>query len=158
MQDLRNPLDPDGGRSGRSARRAGALGSRVVVALGLFVICLPAVATAETIAVPSGQPVEWLDMIRDETGPDVWIARFRFLAPEIAHEGGSIGFAEAEKDMEVLCTSFALPQVEGADPMPEQIIISLADRRIEFGASDPEATQYFDGFRPENGGCVWEGF
>ena len=34
-------------------------------------------------------------------------------------------------------------------PQPSQIVISLADRPVPFGQPDPEATQFFEAFRPE---------
>jgi len=42
--------------------------------------------------------------------------------------------------------------------MPDQIIIVLSDREVEFGVADPDATQYFEAYRPEDGACFWEGF
>jgi hypothetical protein len=43
-------------------------------------------------------------------------------------------------------------------PIPSQIIISLEDRPVPFGEADPEAVQYFEAFRVENGACIWEVF
>jgi len=84
--------------------------------------------------------------------------RFRFLAPEIAREGGRIEFAQAEEDMKFLCESYALPRIAENGPKPTQIIISLSDRIVEFGSVDPAATQFFEAYRPEDTTCIWEGF
>ncbi|MEM9639279.1 MAG: DUF6497 family protein, partial [Pseudomonadota bacterium] len=60
------------------------------------------------LEVPSGQPVELYEVLIDEVGADTWL-RFRFLAPEIARNGGSVDFAQAEPDLEHLCQAVALP-------------------------------------------------
>ena len=51
---------------------------------------------------------------------------------------------------------FALPRIPGIGPQPSQLIISMADRALPFGEAAPEAIQYFEAFRLENGQCVWE--
>ncbi|MGB8623392.1 MAG: DUF6497 family protein [Paracoccaceae bacterium] len=115
-------------------------------------------AAEEAIDVPSGQPVFFLDVIRGEAGPAGLTARFRFVAPQIAKQGGSVGFEEAEADMAFLCESYALPRISDTGPEVSQIVISLSDRPIAFGEADPEVTQFFDAYRPEDGACIWEGF
>lgn len=107
---------------------------------------------------PSGQPVAFQDLILDETGAAGMTARFRFVTPEIARDGGSIGFDRAEGDMLALCEIFALPRIHDMTPAPDQIVISLSDRPVTFGTAAPEATQFFEAYRPEGGACVWEGF
>lgn len=110
------------------------------------------------IDVPSGQKVQFLDTIWGQPGPDGLTVRFRFVAPAIAREGGTVPFDVAEADMAHLCETYALPRLSGMGPKPAQIIISLSDRALEFGAAAPEATQYFEAYRPEDGTCAWEGF
>ena len=61
-------------------------------------------------------------------------------------------------DIEALCADFALPYLRDNNTQVTRIVISMADRELEFGATDPEATQFFDMFRPENGSCIWEDF
>ena len=81
-----------------------------------------------------------------------------FLAPEINLETGSVDFLAAADDIAWLCQNFALSHVTDEGPMPSQIIISLEDRPVPFGEADPDAVQYFEAFRVENGACIWEVF
>jgi hypothetical protein len=111
-----------------------------------------------TIEVPSGQPITLLDVIWNVPGPLGMATRFRFLAPAIARGEGSVDFEVAAADMMHLCQNFARPKVLGADLAPTQIIISLSDRDVPFGQSDPDATQFFEAYRLENGACIWEVF
>lgn len=113
---------------------------------------------ADAIELPSGQVVTLLDVIWNEPGPEGLTTRFRFLAPEIASEGGTVDFDAAVEDMAHLCQDYALPRVEGNLPPPRQIIITLTDRPVTFGEAAPEATQYFEAYRIEDGLCIWEIF
>jgi Family of unknown function (DUF6497) len=119
-------------------------------------VVIPAEDTA-FVDVPSGQPVTLIDTVLNEPGPAGVTIRYRFLAPEIA-PGASISFDTAVIDIAALCDSYALPRLTDTDPAPDQIIISLSDRLVPFGQTDPEATQYFEAYRIENGTCVWELF
>lgn len=126
------------------------------VAIGLAV---PGPIAADTaIEVPSGQSVTWVDSIMDAPGPDGLTVRFRFLAPAIARNGGTVDAEAAQADMAWLCENFALSRIASTGPQPSQIVISLSDRPVDFGQPDPEATQYFEAYRPEDGACVWEPF
>lgn len=107
-------------------------------------------------AVPSGQPVEVYEVLTDTVGAESWV-RFRFLAPEISRSGGSISFAEAEQDLEHLCVEVALPYLAEYDLTADVVAVTLLDRPLAFGVSDPEATQFIDIFRVSSGTCVWEG-
>lgn len=109
--------------------------------------------------VPSGQEVRLQEVIWNAPGPDGAAVRFRFVAPAIARDGGGVGFEAAARDMLHLCQTLALPRIAAAGAEPQgQIIISLADREVPFGASDPQATQFFEAYRVENGSCIWEAF
>lgn len=109
------------------------------------------------VSVPSGQSVTLQDVILNVPGTDGIAARFRFVAPAIA-PGGGIDMATASTDMQTLCDSFALPRVKDNTPLPQQIIISLSDRPLPFGQSSPEAVQFFESYRIEDGSCQWEMF
>ena len=111
-----------------------------------------------TIELPSGQLVKLVETIWNTPGPQGLATRFRFLAPEINHASGSVDFQAAAEDIAWLCQNYALSRVTDAGPMPGQIIISLEDRPVPFGEADPEAVQYFEAFRVENGVCIWEVF
>lgn len=122
------------------------------LALALTLAATPALA----IDVPSGQPVELREVLVDDLGDEVWL-RFRFIAPEIAREGGSITYATAEPDFMHLCETLALPYIAEYALSGDVIVISLADRDTEFGLPDPDATQFFEAFRPVDNTCIWEG-
>ena len=108
------------------------------------------------VAVPSGQEVTLQDVIWNTPGPEGLTMRFRFIAPAIAREGGSVPFEIAAEDMLDLCQNFALPRVSSVGPVPGQIIVSLSDRPVVFGEADPEATQFFEAFSVVEGQCQWE--
>ncbi len=109
------------------------------------------------IMVPSGQEITLQDVIWNAPGPDGLALRFRFLAPGIA-PGGGVEFETASADMQHLCDAYALPRVAEQGPHPEQVIISLSDVAVPFGEAAPEATQFFESYRIEDGACVWEMF
>lgn len=112
----------------------------------------------EEIKVPSGQRITFIETVRDAPGPDGLTYRFRFLAPDIARTDGTVTDEMAFEDMAALCVEYALPHLSNIGPRPSQIIISLADRPVPFGAPDPDATQFFEAFHPEDGACIWDGF
>ena len=84
--------------------------------------------------------------------------RFRFLAPAIARDGGSVDADTAGRDMDYLCNAFALRHLPKDDPKPAEIIISLSDRDVPLGQDDPDATQFFSSYQIEDGACEWEMF
>jgi hypothetical protein len=110
------------------------------------------------IPVPSGQPVSLQEVVWNVPGPDGMTLRFRFIAPEIARNGGSVDYDTASADMVYLCTHYALPKLAQYGPQPTQIVISLSDRDVPFGETTPEATQYFDAYSYQDGACIWEMF
>jgi len=109
----------------------------------------------EAVPVPSGQAVSLLDVVLDDDG---MAARFRFVAPAIAKDGGSVDFETASADMAHLCQAFALPRLVETGVAPAQIIISFSDRPVPFGEAAPEATQFFEAYRIEGDACIWEAF
>lgn len=110
------------------------------------------------IPVPSGQPVTLQDVIWNAPGPEGLTVRFRFVAPQIARDKGSVDYALAAEDMAHLCQTYALPRIAEFGPHPSQIIISLSDVALPFGDAAPEATQFFDAFSHQDGVCIWEMF
>ncbi|WP_245972404.1 DUF6497 family protein [Rhodovulum iodosum] len=127
------------------------------VLLGVAVAAGPVLGQA-TIDVPSGQPVSLIETVWGEPGPTGLTLRFRFLAPEIARDGGAVDFETAAEDMAYLCEAYALPRLSELGARPSQIVISLSDRPLPFGTADPEATQFFEAYSPEGDRCIWEGF
>jgi len=61
-------------------------------------------------------------------------------------------------DIVWLCENWVLPRIASPAPRPSQIVISLADREVAFGALDPEAVQVFEAFRlpSDRDACEWE--
>lgn len=113
---------------------------------------------SEPINVPSGQAVTLLEAVSNVPGNNGPALRFRFLAPAIAREGGSIDADTAGSDMDHLCNTFALKNLPADDLKPIEIIISLSDRDVPLGEDDPEATQFFNSYKIEDGACQWEMF
>ena len=143
---------PGRGRGGIAWRiGAGAVG---IIMLGSGAIG----QEGELLAVPSGQEVRYLDTVQSAPGPEGLAVRFRFVAPAIARETGTVGAEAAQADMEWLCNSFALPRLPATGPAPSQVIVSLSDRAVAFGETAPEATQFFEAFAVVDGRCVWEAF
>lgn len=110
------------------------------------------------IVTPSGQTVTLAEVVWAAPGPEGLTTRFRFVAPAIAVEGGTVGFDAAAEDMLWLCQTFALPRIALTGPVPAQIVISLSDRDVAFGQAAPEATQFFEAYSIEDGVCVWQVF
>ena len=90
------------------------------LALALTLAATPALA----IDVPSGQPVELREVLVDDLGDEVWL-RFRFIAPEIAREGGSVTYATAEPDFMHLCETLALPYIDEYGLNGDVVVLSL---------------------------------
>ncbi|MGJ8616077.1 MAG: DUF6497 family protein, partial [Sulfitobacter sp.] len=63
----------------------------------------------------------------------------------------------AAADMFELCATLALPYIAQYELESQIIVVSFADRITEFGVSDPDATQFFEAFRPQGDTCIWEG-
>ena len=110
------------------------------------------------LVVPSGQPVTLQDVIWGQPGAEGLTARFRFVAPEISQNGGSVGFEVAIVDMDFLCDSYALPRVlTQTGPKPSQIIVSFAEEPVEFGLIT-DAMQFIETYSFDSNRCIWEGY
>ncbi len=116
------------------------------------------------VTVPSGQQVLLSEVLLDETPGALW-ARFRFVAPAISRlgalsdgAGAAMDFQRSAADMEHLCDSLALDYLRKHELAASMVVISFSDRPVEFGTADPEATQFFEAYRPDDGGCIWEAF
>jgi len=131
-------------------------GRGCVLTAFLLLIAVPAVAQND-YSVPSGQVVTLREILIDEATGATWL-RFRFLAPAIARVGGAVTPVAAAQDMDHLCREIAAPYAEAQGLTPERVVISLSDRDLAFGETNPDATQFFDVFRLEDGLCIWEEF
>lgn len=119
----------------------------------------PGLIPAEgALSVPSGQEISLEDVVWDAPGPGGLTVRFRFVTPAIGRAAATVDFDTASADMAWLCQNYALPRLPATGPQPSQIVISLSDRAVPFGEADPEATQFFEAYRVEDGACIWEMF
>ncbi|GKY88346.1 DUF6497 family protein [Sinisalibacter aestuarii] len=135
------------------------VGRRAGATLLAALVAAPALAEgAGGIALPSGREVTFHDVIWGEPGPSGLTVRFRFLEENLAGIVDAVPYDEIEADMHFLCESYALSRISNIGPQPHTVMISVSDRPVEFGEADPDATQIFEAYRPEDGACVWEGF
>ncbi|GIT90544.1 hypothetical protein JANAI62_09990 [Jannaschia pagri] len=131
-----------------SARRVAAL------ALAAGLTAAPAAADG----VPSGQPIVLWQVLWERVEGQGTQAILRFIAPGVARDGGAIDYDTARTDMDWLCDTHGLP-VAGLDyARSDSIVITLMDRAVARGTTDPAATQYFAVYEVENGSCVAEDF
>ncbi|WP_210530344.1 DUF6497 family protein [Rubellimicrobium arenae] len=84
------------------------------------------------------------------------LARFRLLVPGLGGEGAS--YDDVAGDFAWLCESLALPALDANGWRPVEVVIALSDREVAFGATDPEAVQFFEGFRIDDGTCIGQAF
>ncbi len=111
---------------------------------------------AQSFETPSGQQVTLEEVLLDENPGELW-ARFRFLAPDL-RRAGDVDPQAALDDMQHLCDAIAAPYLVERDIAPARIVISLSDKIVPFGETDPSAMQVFEMFRPEDASCIWEEF
>ena len=129
--------------------------SNKILVLGLL---LPGIGFAASLDLPSGTQAALHEVLLDKVGTEDYV-RFRFVAPAIDRDMElAPDHAALEGDFPHLCTAIALPYMTEHGLSADKIVISLADRVTDFGIADPEATQYFEQFRAENGDCIWEAF
>jgi hypothetical protein len=89
-------------------------------------------------------------------GPLSGLARFRLVVPNLGGEGAS--FEDVVADFPWLCEEVALPALAANGWTPTEVVVSLSDRETAFGTPDPEAVQFFEGFRIADGACVPQAF
>lgn len=115
-------------------------------------------APVGALDLPSGLKVTLSEVLVDPVGSETWL-RFRFLSPQVARgTTGAFEFAQIEGDFQAICDGLAMPYMAQHGLNADKIVISISDRKVPFGVSDPEATQFFEQFRAENGLCIWEAF
>ncbi|MEP4197565.1 MAG: DUF6497 family protein [Aliishimia sp.] len=132
----------------------GVRGAVLSAVLPLSLLAQPAMA----VDLPSGLSPDLSEVLVDQVGLQTWL-RFRFVVPQIGQDAtDALSFDQIKDDFPVMCAHLALPYMSKYDLTADIIVISFADRHVEFGVSDPDATQYFEQFRSENGDCIWEAF
>jgi hypothetical protein len=112
----------------------------------------------DPVAVPSGQALTLHEVIVDAPSPDTAIYRFRYLAPAIARDSGTMTFDTSIDDMQHLCDTYALPRLTAPLPEKLEVIVSFADIPVPFGETNPDATQFVVAFHIEDGRCILEPF
>lgn len=108
---------------------------------------------------PSGQEVVPLDMELERQGDgQVWLV-LRYLAPRIARETGDLGYDDVIADLGALCAGPGLAAAAQAEATggaaPDQIVVTLMDRPVPRGATDPGATLFIEAYTPGPEGCTW---
>lgn len=88
--------------------------------------------------------------------PESGLARFRLVVPGLGGEGAD--YDRVAGDFAWLCAELALPALAANAWTPTEVVIALSDRETAFGVLDPEAVQFFEGFRVEGGACVPQAF
>ena len=123
-----------------------------------FILTTLVTATGSSaLELPSGQSVTLSEVLIDRVADEDWL-RFRFVAPAIARTNGTVGYADAAADFAVLCADLARPYMAEQGLSAQVVVISLMDRPVPFGQSDPDATQFFEAYRIEDDACVWQAF
>lgn len=115
-------------------------------------------AQAQVVELPSGLTPSLSEVLVDQVGDETWL-RFRFVAEALDPQAdASVEFAAIEGDFALICADLALPYAAKHALQADKIVVSVADRFVEYGKTDPAATQYFEQFRITDGDCIWEGF
>jgi hypothetical protein len=84
------------------------------------------------------------------------LARFRLMVPGLG--GEDAGYEAVVGDFLWLCEQVALPALAANGWTPTEVVVALSDREVAFGATDPEAVQFFEGFRIADGACIPQAF
>lgn len=124
-----------------------------VVGAALAVVA-PAISQDRAPTVPSGIVLSLHEVLED-VQPDgaLWL-RLRYVAPGLTVDQHQ----RMVDDFAALCDSQALAYTPEQGRPASQAVISIASAEVDFGASAPDITQFFEAFRLENGTCIWEIF
>ncbi len=109
---------------------------------------------AEPLDQPSSDPEAVAD--QGEGAATGGLARFRLLVPALREAGAT--YDDVAQDFAWLCESLALPALAANGWTPIEVVVALSDREVPFGEADPEAVQFFEGFRIEDGTCIAQAF
>jgi len=84
------------------------------------------------------------------------LARFRLVVAGLGGQGAA--YEDVAQDFAWLCEALALPALDANGWAPTEVVIALSDREVPFGETDPEAVQFFEGFRIDHGTCIAQAF
>jgi len=126
--------------------------------VAFLLLAFPAIAQT-LMKVPTGQalvPYEalWEDHLTEGVTGETWLI-LRFLAPEIARDGGRISYDMASEDLDFLCNTVGFPLSEMTGGGVDQIIVTLIDKPVPRGQRDPDATKFMNAYRLVKGHCEW---
>ncbi len=116
----------------------------------------PAMAQ-QILSVPSAQSLSKIEFLYEphpEDGEN-WLV-LRFLAPGISRETGTVSREESRPDMDYICANIGLKVATDMGGNIDLIMVSLVDKNIKRGESNPDVTQYFTLYRIADSKCVWE--
>ena len=125
------------------------------VAALTLAVATPVVAQ-ETI--PSGQALVLWEVMWERIEGGGTQAVLRFIAPGVAREGGTVGPEAALTDLDWLCATHAVPLSRLPAARADSVVITMMDRPVPRGVTDPDATQYFGLYTIENGECSPEDY
>ncbi len=112
-------------------------------------------AQAQDVFVPSGIEVSFHDAhVEEQTDGETWLT-LRLVSPQIGRDDGKVGYEDVADDLDSLCDSHGLPAAAAAGTV-DQVLITLMDRIVERGVTDPDATMFIGAYLPAEGGCVWQ--
>lgn len=107
-------------------------------------------------AVPSGFTYVLQEALSDQTPDGKHVLRLRYVSDQIGQSEDSAQLVV--EDFAALCLRDALPKNAQATPKYDQAVISLANKKSEFGVFNPDVIQYFEAFTLQNDTCIWEAF
>jgi len=97
-------------------------------------------------------------MLERQVDGQVWLV-LRYLAPRIARGAGDLGYEDVSADLDALCEGPGLAvagEAGRSGTPPDQIVVTLMDRPVPRGATDPDATLFIGAYRPGPEGCAWQ--
>ncbi len=106
-------------------------------------------AAAQDFTTPSGLGVSIAEVMADDG-----TVRLRLLAPHLGQAGAA--YDDISRDFVWICETQVIPALAENGLAPRNIVISIADRPVPFGETDPGAVQFFEGFTVSGDTCVWE--
>lgn len=126
-----------------------------VVAVALSMLAGP--ATAQD-ALPSGQALVLWEIVWERVSSGDTQAVLRFIAPQIARDGGTVDAATALADLDWLCRTHGVAVAALPAARSDKVVVTLMDRAVPRGTTDAAATQYFGLYTIENGECSPEDY
>lgn len=121
----------------------------------LALAALLAMPLRADVALPSGLEATLLEGFVELQPDGARWGRFRYVMPALAQ---GADFDAVQQDFSALCEGQALPMLEAAGETVALVVVSLMDKPMEFGQSDPGTVQYFESFVIRDGRCIWEEF